>query len=322
MFCSFRAGASWASIAILLFVGCDKSPDEVNPRPAAERAATKAPRAQQPRVDAPPNRGLGWKLSKNGKSLYLVGSVHVGTPDLYPLPASFDEAFGKARILVEEIDLFLAKRPENIALMTQLAAFEPGKTLDEQLSSEVQELFAKSPATQKFGASAQNLRPWFLSVAITMQVLESEGYLASLGIDQHFADRAEKTGMRYEAIETVESQLKALAELPEATQQLMLKDTLQQLPSLETDIRRTLHAWKKGDEQAVEDVMMESMRKPEYRPVYEALFLNRNEKMTKAVLSYLATPTVEFVVLGSGHLVGQDGLIHTLQDRGVTVERL
>jgi uncharacterized protein YbaP (TraB family) len=321
MFRTLRALRIWAAIAAIVLLGCDKSPDEVNPRPAPEKPATKTAQPEKPHPVGS-KKGLGWKVTKNGRTLYLIGSVHVGVPALYPLPKSFDAAFDEASILVEEIDLFVAKRPENIAMMTKMASFEPGQTLNGQLSAEVQKLFANSPATRQFGPAAQNLRPLFLSVAITMQALESEGYLANLGIDQHFADRAEKRGMKYQAIETVESQLEALSGLPDKTQELMLKDTLEQLPSLERDIEKTLQAWSKGDEAAVESVMMESMRKSEFRPVYQALFLDRNEKMGKAVLSYLATAPVEFVVLGSGHLVGKDGLIHTLKDQGVTVERL
>src|SRR5690606_12762572 len=131
--------------------------------------------------------GLAWQASRGQRHLFLVGSLHVGTEGLYPLPQAITDAFDEADVLVAEIDLFAAKRPENIALMTQSASYGAGETLDQHLRPEVRELFRKSPLAARFGPAAQNLRPWFLSVAATMQTLESAGYLSSLGIDQHFA---------------------------------------------------------------------------------------------------------------------------------------
>jgi uncharacterized protein YbaP (TraB family) len=206
--------------------------------------------------------------------------------------------------------------------MTQAAAYKPGDSLSAHLTPDVALLYEKSAAAALFGPAGQTLRPWFLSIAVTMQELESKGYLSALGLDQHFADRADQKSMKYEAIETVESQLKALSDLPEATQSLMLKDTLEQLPELTHDIDKTLAAWRAGDAKQVEAIMMESMQQEEYKPVYDALFVNRNKEMHKAILKYLATPKTEFVVLGAGHLVGKDGLVQSLQGEGRELKQL
>lgn len=328
----FRTLARTSSCVLLLgslSLGCEH---KVNEAPAAKKpsaaspakanANTNAENAPQKPAKTKESRGLAWKLESKGRTLYLVGSVHVGTPDLYPMPTAIDAAFEDSTILVEEIDIFESKRPEKLAFMAQAAAYTPGDTLDKHLSPEVAALYEKSPSAALFGPAGQTLRPWFLSIAITMQALESKGYLASLGIDQHFADRAKNKEMKYEALETVESQLAALSGLPEKTQELMLKDTLEQMPKLTYDIEKTLKAWRAGDDKTVESIMMDSMRKPEYRPVYDALFLRRNENMKKAIDRYLSTKATEFVVVGSGHLLGPDGLVKTLAAEGRTIERL
>jgi uncharacterized protein YbaP (TraB family) len=46
--------------------------------------------------------GLFWSVESGNAKVYLLGSMHAGTPDLYPLPAFIDEAYMASDALVVE----------------------------------------------------------------------------------------------------------------------------------------------------------------------------------------------------------------------------
>src|SRR5262249_34135964 len=51
-------------------------------------------------------RNFMWKATSPSRGVvYLVGSVHLLTPDYYPLDPAFEEAFKTSDVLVEELDM-------------------------------------------------------------------------------------------------------------------------------------------------------------------------------------------------------------------------
>ncbi|HVX66984.1 MAG TPA: TraB/GumN family protein, partial [Bryobacteraceae bacterium] len=70
------------------------------PAPPPARQDRPVARAHTPAV-----QGLMWKATSPTNTVYLVGSLHFGTPDMYPLPETIQSAFQKSSALVVEIDL-------------------------------------------------------------------------------------------------------------------------------------------------------------------------------------------------------------------------
>ena len=46
-----------------------------------------------PAQTTPAARGFVWSVERDGRTSWLVGSLHVLTKDAYPLPGSMDKAF-------------------------------------------------------------------------------------------------------------------------------------------------------------------------------------------------------------------------------------
>ena len=46
-----------------------------------------------------------WKASSGTNVIYLLGSVHVGSKDMYPLPTEVQDAFESSTALVVEVDI-------------------------------------------------------------------------------------------------------------------------------------------------------------------------------------------------------------------------
>ena len=75
---------------------------------------------------------------------------------------------------------------------------------------------------------------------------------------------------------------------------------------------------------AIEELMLKVPVKdvPEYKPLMEKMFDERNVKMAEAIEGFLKGNDSCFVVVGAGHLVGQKGIVKLLQDKQYQVEQV
>src|SRR5690349_23081707 len=81
-------------------------------------------------------RGFVWTVERDGRTSWLVGSLHVLTQDSYPLPGAMDKAFEQARTLMEETDVNELSSPEMVGIVATKGLFTNGQTLDSVLSRE------------------------------------------------------------------------------------------------------------------------------------------------------------------------------------------
>jgi uncharacterized protein YbaP (TraB family) len=51
----------------------------------------------------PTGKCMMWTAKSKTATVYMVGSLHDGRPEMYPLPREMEDAFAKADLLVEEI---------------------------------------------------------------------------------------------------------------------------------------------------------------------------------------------------------------------------
>jgi hypothetical protein len=157
------------------------------------------------------------------------------------------------------------------------------------------------------------MRPWMASLTLTILKLQTLGYQADLGIDQHFHAAAGKK--RVAALETIEQQVGLFRDMPDATQVAALRQTLEQLHELPDLMRRATDAWRRGDIAAFEKLLIEPTRK-QYPELYRRLLVERNRRMAAAIAGYLERQGTTFVVVGGGHLVGRDSVVRVLESKG------
>src|SRR5260370_40851619 len=51
-----------------------------------------------------PKRSMFWKVSSGEHVAYLLGSIHFGSKDMYPLPKEIEDAFDRSAVLLVEAD--------------------------------------------------------------------------------------------------------------------------------------------------------------------------------------------------------------------------
>jgi uncharacterized protein YbaP (TraB family) len=56
-------------------------------------------------------------------------------------------------------------------------------------------------------------------------------------------------------------------------------------------------------------------------PIYEKLIYERNRRMVSKIEGYLRGNGSYFVVVGAGHLIGEQGIVKALEKKGFRVEQ-
>ena len=282
-------------------------------------------RGAEPTGEAGPNL-FCWKVAgAAGGAVYLLGTIHVGRADFYPLPAVIETAFKTADTLVTETDLV---EPQDSArllkLLLQKGMYPLGDSVENHIGAETRAHLAKYIAGAKELASDYtHLKPWFLSVAIAVVEAKRQGLDTNSGIDRHFVDEATAMKKPIETLETSEFQLELMNSFSEELQDRLLLSALLDTEKKPELMDHMLQAWKTGDADALHAMTMRYLRDyPVLKPVFEKMFDERNDAMSEKIESFLKTPKTYFVAVGAGHLTGERGLIAELRARNYTVEQL
>jgi uncharacterized protein YbaP (TraB family) len=274
---------------------------------------------------AAPKRHFLWKVSAESGHDYLLGSIHVAKKELYPLAPEIEKAFEASKILAVEADQ--AKLDPGVLrqMIAERGLYKEGESLSKALppdrAKKALELAAKVglPAER-----AERMKPWYLALTASMTRVQAAGFDPKLGIDQHFMDKARATGKPILELESPRFQLDLLSGFSDELQALFIESTLEDLDQVEKKMAEIFELWTRGDAAALEKVVLTEglNKKPEMAPLRYKLFDERNLAMAAKVEGYLKSPDVHFVIMGAGHLLGENGVAEILRRKGYKVEQI
>lgn len=264
-----------------------------------------------------PARGFVWSVQRDGRTSWLVGSLHVLTKDAYPLPGSMDKAFEQARTLMEETDVNELSSPDMVGIVATKGLFTNGQTLESVLSRDAYAQLAQRVTTTGLPIEmVKMMRPWMVELTLSGLELQRAGFDPELGIDVHYRRKAAQNGMALNMLETAAEQIDYLAGLPLDVQVSQLQQTLTEGDAELREVREIAAAWRAGDTAAIERLLLKGMKEsPAY---YQSLVVDRNRRWIPRIESCLSTGSC-FIVVGAAHMVGSDGLIAMLKQKGYTI---
>ena len=261
-----------------------------------------------------------WSVTSQQNTVYLLGSVHVLKEENYPLQENIDQAFASAPHLVFEVNLDEMSSP-----LTQLGSltkgmYTNGQTLKGTLSPESYTLVETKLSHRGYGMTLfQLMKPWMLATTVTILELQKLGFETTQGVDQHLYQRAKLRGKTVEGFETVDYQLSLFDNLSPKTQEQFLLQTLGELDIIEQETNHLVESWIHGRIEGLE-IMLENMK--DFPDLYEALITQRNKNWLPQVESYLQKDEPYMIVVGTLHLLGEEGLLTMLKEKGYAVNQL
>jgi len=260
-----------------------------------------------------------WRISRNGSTLFLGGSIHVLRADDFPPPQEFDRAFAQSSMLILEADIEELAN-EKIVQYLMANMFLPNyKTLESVLDSPTYEMLrAKCKEFALAIESFSRFKPSMIINILTMLEIQKFGFAES-GIDAYYFAMAKQAGKRLGFLETVEAQIDMLVNMGDGYENDFVRYSLADMENTEEEIVTLVSEWRNGRTGHFESAISE-MRET-WPVLYQTMLCNRNAAWLPQIEEYLTGGQSVFVIVGLAHLHGPDGLLRMLEQSGCAVEQ-
>jgi len=276
-------------------------------------------------IDESLSNNFLWEVSSDeGNKVYLFGSIHAVKDDIYPLPNIIMNTFENCDALVVEADLTEINQNKIMELTQKNGIYPVGDSISNHISPENNKILEKILKNLKLDIELfKTSKPWFLATVIASTELLKIGYDPENGIDMFFLDYAEKLKKTIIELESAEYQIELLSGFSAEIQEMFLMDTIESYSNFEAVLDTLIVVWQNGDANKLENIILKEMNKnPDLKPLYDKLFLERNIEMTAKIEGFLTADKKFFVVVGSGHLIGKEGIIEILKEKGYNIRQL
>lgn len=233
--------------------------------------------------------------------LHLVGSIHMGTQNMMPLPAALQEKVARADALVVEADITSGASP--------FMATEACPPLAERLSdADLAELTRLCREVAISPEAIDTLPAWQIALMLQAQQAQQLGLRADYGIDFQLLKAARAQEKRVIELEGPETQLALLKALPDNGMPL-LTDTLRHWHT-NARLLQTMIGWWLESPPAGKQTALPSTFNSELNDV---LMLQRNARWSEMLVNLPAGNYV--VAVGALHLYGEGNLPSVLKKR-------
>jgi uncharacterized protein YbaP (TraB family) len=262
-----------------------------------------------------------WKVRGDHNTLYLLGSVHVLSRKNYPLKPELNNAFDNSGRVVFEIDLGRFTTKNFRREFRQTALYPAWQSLSKKVSPETIELLkVVLPAYGLTLKRVERLKPWFIAEWLSSRTLEMAGFSESLGVDIYFFHRARAAGKPVFGLETLRDQAQIFDHFNDEENERYLLGTLATLASYPTSVGRLVDAWQSGNVALLDKILNQDKHSDPL--THEALFSERNTKWVPEIEALSHESENYLVIVGAGHLVGEDGVVAQLKRAGYSVKQM
>lgn len=260
-----------------------------------------------------------WSVNGENGRVFVMGSIHFAKPDMYPLNQAFYDAFGKSEYLVVEADISKVDQNEVRTMLVGKGMYPEGDSIANHISDKTKAALEKMNLDIK---QLGRMKPWLLAVNLQSQKLMSMGFVPDYGMDKHFLNKAEGKKKILE-LEGLNKQFEILHSLSPADQDVFLHSTLVEMNNMDAMMAGFVKAWTEGDAEAFNTLFFKDYADhPEFTGIVEKVLFARNREMTEKIEEYLNKGGDYFVIVGAGHLVGPEGVISRLQEKGYEVKQM
>lgn len=260
-----------------------------------------------------------WRASSGDRSVYLLGSIHFMKKDAYPLNEAIERAFLDAGNLVFETDI--DQLDEAAVALVAAGTLDGDATLADVVPTELyREVEDRLESLGMDIAGFKKMKPWMVALSLTSFELMRAGYLGTEGVDSHFSSRAKTAGKTIGGLESIEYQVSLFADMTDDESVEFLQVTMVELDTMIPLVDEIVVAWKTGDSARIEELLVDGF--DGHDELYDRLVTQRNLRWLPRIEALFRGDVDTMVVVGSLHLVGEQGLIKLLEAQGCKVEQL
>ena len=264
-----------------------------------------------------------WKIVSSTNTVYLLGSIHMASKDIYPLDKTIENAFNISDYLVVEADILNYDQVNLQLPMIKQGMFDNSETLQDKIPTGLYNNIKS--ILKKYNINMQNIdvmKPWLVAFTIYNLKLDELGYKSEFGIDYYFLEKANKKKDILE-LESIDYQINLFGNLSDELQVTYLNSMLNDISQLKKEMTIIFDYWKNGNIINMDKLLKKSVNNnPELKSFYYTLIDQRNINMAKKIEGYLKDNKTFFVIVGAGHFTGKNGIINILENKGHYIQQL
>jgi uncharacterized protein YbaP (TraB family) len=266
--------------------------------------------------------GLLFKLEKCGvEPSYLFGTIHTDQPDLLKNNAKAVDALQSSRIALFELVQSNELQQEVVRYMLYPTQQRDGLShaigleLYEQALTHMQRLQPDMPP-----AFFNRYRPWAAAILLQYPPQTGDGIV----LDARMQTLAQQQHIAVAGLETAAEQFSFFRTLSAEEQRLMMVDAIDRMDEIRQINRELFEAYGAKDLLTIYEIGETSFAAFE-NPVFAEkmkhfLITERNRKMVVRMIPHLNKGRT-FIAVGALHLLGNDGLLATLEEKGFSISQ-
>ncbi|MCG9695523.1 TraB/GumN family protein [Shewanella sp. Isolate11] len=243
-----------------------------------------------------------YKISYQGKSAYLLGSIHVGSEDFYPMAPQIETAFDNASALVIEADI---ENADVGKLINRYGKTPIAKTeAQDQLTAKRLEGYCQNNITVCNALAGYS--PWLQATQLSVMRFGLLGYQPHWGVDQVLIGKNRSRPII--ELENAEFQFQLLSSFGGEDQWDMV---LEAIEVSDEEMMALINAWRSGDEVAIDQLMVGQLQHGDDIEMLDKILWQRNIDMSHKIAKLMTKQDSDeplFIVVGAGHVVGDKGI--------------
>ncbi|PQQ30010.1 TraB/GumN family protein [Photorhabdus hindustanensis] len=229
------------------------------------------------------------------RHLHLVGSIHMGTKNMFPLSEILIEQLNQSDTLIVEADITQSDSPFH-------DEFQSYHRIEQRLSSEMYQNFQDYCNEIQQQEEFLNLLPsWQIALILQAGQAQNLGLHPQYGIDYQLLNAAKAQGKTIIELEGTESQINLLNQIPNNGLPL-LEDTLTHWHANARALQTMISWWMDYQPEQQEHALPTTFSKE----IYQLLMTERNKRWNKRLQELPAGRYL--VAVGVLHLYGEGNL--------------
>jgi uncharacterized protein YbaP (TraB family) len=266
------------------------------------------------------DHGFLWRVSRDGHSSYLYGTIHVGKQEwMFPGPGVM-QAIRASDSVALELDMLDPDIQRRMAAgMATMRSVALPDALVKRLRKQAESVCVPFDAVAR-------LSPEMQVVMLTLMDARWEGLDASYGIDGVLAGLGRSAGKAMLSLETPEAQIKLLQMQDEQGVVTFVGDGLSELESGRAgkSLRQLAQVWSSSDysEMGRYSEWCDCLKTQAEREMMKKVLDDRNPNLADRIDEIHSGGKKVFAAVGSLHMFGVTGLPAQMSRRGYRVERV
>ncbi|WP_027963931.1 TraB/GumN family protein [Halalkalibacillus halophilus] len=274
------------------------------------------------------SEGFFWEGEHNDKEVYILGTIHMGAEEMYPLRDVVEEVIASTDYLMTETYIDDPDLQEEInELRKENFYLEGDERLSDQLNEEELERLRHMVENNNLTFDmANSMQPWAVRDEYNLFLYKESDYSFNRGVEEYLYENIPE-GTEIGSLEDPIEQIDILRSPDIEGMVYHLKKLLSTpIEEILEETNQSVKAWRAGEERFIDlsrEIDMDSENAKAAEDYVNRMLFIRDENIADSIEDAIENHEAETILFAAGyaHFFGKDNVIDLLAERGYDFER-